>query len=330
MPRMGRREFITLLGGAAAAWPLGAQGQQPSVQTIGYLSARAAEVEEEFLTAFRQGLSETGHVEGRNLVIEYRWAEGRYDRLSTLAADLVRRQVSVIATTGGVQPTRAALAATSTIPIVFTSGTDPVKEGLVKSLNRPGGNATGSHVFTTSLGPKRLELLRELVPRTDTIGFLINPSSEIAEIQVKEIIEAARTFGQRVHVLNASTADEIEKAFVGLVQRGGGALLASADLFFQVQRDQLVALAAHHSLPVMYEWPEFVRAGGLISYSTFRTDAFLQSGVYVGRILNGAKPADLPVVQSTRFELTINLKTAKALGLEVPPTLLARADEVIE
>jgi putative tryptophan/tyrosine transport system substrate-binding protein len=330
MPRMGRREFITLLGGAAAAWPLGAQGQQPSVQTIGYLSARAAEVEEEFLTAFRQGLSETGHVEGRNLVIEYRWAEGRYDRLSTLAADLVRRQVSVIATTGGVQPTRAALAATSTIPIVFTSGTDPVKEGLVKSLNRPGGNATGSHVFMTSLGPKRLELLRELVPRTDTIGFLINPSSEIAEIQVKEIIEAARTFGQRVHVLNASTADEIEKAFVGLVQRGGGALLASADLFFQVQRDQLVALAAHHSLPVMYEWREFVRAGGLISYSTFRTDAFLQSGVYVGRILNGAKPADLPVVQSTRFELTINLKTAKALGLEVPPTLLARADEVIE
>ena len=327
---MRRREVITLLGGAAAAWPLGAQGQQPSVQTIGYLSARAADVEEEFLTAFRQGLSETGHVEGRNLVIEYRWAEGRYDRLSTLAADLVRRQVSVIATTGGVQPTRAALAATSTIPIVFTSGTDPVKEGLVKSLNRPGGNATGSHVFTTSLGPKRLELLRELVPRTDTIGFLVNPSSEIAEIQVKEIIEAARTFGQRVHVLNASTADEIEKAFVGLVQRGGGALLASADLFFQVQRDQLVALAAHHSLPVMYEWPEFVRAGGLISYSTFRTDAFLQSGIYVGRILNGAKPADLPVVQSTRFELTINLKTAKAIRLDVPPTLLARADEVIE
>jgi putative tryptophan/tyrosine transport system substrate-binding protein len=197
MPRMGRREFITLLGGAAAAWPLGARGQQPSVQTIGYLSARAADVEQEFLTAFRQGLSETGHVEGRNLVIEYRWAEGRYDRLSTLAAELVRKQVSVIATTGGVQPARAALAATSTIPIVFTSGTDPVKEGLVKSLNRPGGNATGSHVFTTSLGPKRLELLRELVPRTDTIGFLVNPSSEIAEIQVKEVIDAARTFGQR-------------------------------------------------------------------------------------------------------------------------------------
>ena len=287
-------------------------------------------MENEFLTAFRQGLSETGHVEGRNLVIEYRWAEGRYDRLSALAADLVRRQVSVIATTGGPQPARAALTATSTIPIVFTSGSDPVKDGLVKSLNRPGGNATGSHVFTTSLGPKRLELLRELVPKAGTIGFLVNPSSQIAEVQVKEVVEAARTFGQQAHVLSASTAEEIEQAFVGLVQRGAGALLMSADLFFQVQREQLVALAARHSLPVMYEWPEFVRAGGLISYSTFRTDAFLQSGIYVGRILNGAKPRDLPVVQSTRFELTINLKTAKALGLGVPDKLLALADEVIE
>jgi putative ABC transport system substrate-binding protein len=309
---------------------MAAHAQQPTVRTIGYISSRAADVENEFLTAFRQGLSETGHVEGRNLVIEYRWAEGRYDRLSALAADLVRRQVSVIATTGGPQPARAALTATSTIPIVFTSGSDPVKDGLVKSLNRPGGNATGSHVFTTSLGPKRLELLRELVPKAGTIGFLVNPSSQIAEVQVKEVVEAARTFGQQAHVLSASTAEEIEQAFVGLVQRGAGALLMSADLFFQVQREQLVALATRHSLPVMYEWPEFVRAGGLISYSTFRTDAFLQSGIYVGRILNGAKPRDLPVVQSTRFELTINLKTAKALGLGVPDKLLALADEVIE
>jgi putative ABC transport system substrate-binding protein len=324
-----RRTFITLLGGAAG-WPMAAHAQQPTVRTIGYISSRAADVENEFLTAFRQGLSETGHVEGRNLVIEYRWAEGRYDRLSALAADLVRRQVSVIATTGGPQPARAALTATSTIPIVFTSGSDPVKDGLVKSLNRPGGNATGSHVFTTSLGPKRLELLRELVPKAGTIGFLVNPSSQIAEVQVKEVVEAARTFGQQAHVLSASNAEEIEKAFVGLVQRGAGALLMSADLFFQVQREQLVALAARHSLPVMYEWPEFVKAGGLISYSTFRTDAFLQSGIYVGRILNGAKPGDLPVVQSTRFELTINLKTAKELGLTVPDTVLARADEVIE
>jgi putative tryptophan/tyrosine transport system substrate-binding protein len=236
----------------------------------------------------------------------------------------------VIATTGGPQPARAALAATSTIPIVFTSGSDPVKDGLVKSLNRPRGNATGSHVFSTSLGPKRLELLRELLPKADTVGFLVNPSSVIAEIQVKELAEAARSYGLQVHVLSASTAEELEQAFAGLVQRGAGALLMSADLFFQVQRDQVVALAARHSLPVMYEWPEFVRAGGLISYATFRADAFIQSGLYVGRILNGAKPADLPVVQSTRFELTINLKTAKALGLDVPPTLLARADEVIE
>jgi putative ABC transport system substrate-binding protein len=287
-------------------------------------------VEKEFLTAFRRGLSETGHVEGRNLIVEYRWADGRYDRLSTLAAELVRSQVSVIATTGGPQPARAALAATSTIPIVFTSGSDPVKDGLVKSLNRPGGNATGSHVFTASLGPKRLELLRELVPKADTIGFLINPSSDIADIQVKEVVEAGRTFGLQVHVLNASTAEEIEQAFVDVIQRGAGALLMSADLLYQVQRDQVVALAARHSLPVMFEWPEFVRSGGLISYSTFRTDAFLQSGIYVGRILNGAKPADLPVVQSTRFELTINLKTAKAINLEIPAKLLVAADEVIE
>jgi putative ABC transport system substrate-binding protein len=264
------------------------------------------------------------------LIVEYRWADGRYDRLSTLAAELVRSQVSVIATTGGPQPARAALAATSTIPIVFTSGSDPVRDGLVKSLNRPGGNATGSHVFTASLGPKRLELLRELVPKADTIGFLINPSSDIADIQVKEVIEPGRTFGLQVHLLNASTAEEIEQAFVDVIQRGAGALLMSADLLYQVQRDQVVALAARHSLPVMFEWPEFVRAGGLISYSTFRTDAFLQSGIYVGRILNGAKPADLPVVQSTRFELTINLKTAKSLGLEIPTKLLALADEVIE
>jgi putative tryptophan/tyrosine transport system substrate-binding protein len=329
MSRMTRREFITLLGGAAA-WPRVTHAQQPSVRTIGYLSPRAADVEKEFLTAFRQGLSETGHVEGRNLIVEYRWADGRYDRLSTLAAELVRSQVSVIATTGGPQPARAALAATSTIPIVFTSGSDPVRDGLVKSLNRPGGNATGSHVFTASLGPKRLELLRELVPKADTIGFLINPSSDIADIQVKEVIEAGRTFGLQVHLLNASTAEEIEQAFVDVIQRGAGALLMSADLLYQVQRDQVVALAARHSLPVMFEWPEFVRAGGLISYSTFRTDAFLQSGIYVGRILNGAKPADLPVVQSTRFELTINLKTAKSLGLEIPTKLLALADEVIE
>jgi putative tryptophan/tyrosine transport system substrate-binding protein len=325
-----RRELITLLGGAAAACPLAARAQQLELRTVGYLSSRAADVEDEFLAAFRRGLSETGYVEGRNLIVEYRWTEGRYDQLPAFAAELVRRQVSVIATTGGSQTARAVLAATSTIPVVFTSGTDPVKDGLVKSLNRPGGNATGSHVFTASLGPKRLELLRELVPKTGTVGFLVNPNSQIAELQVKEILDAARTFGQQVYVVHANKPEELEQVFQRLVQRGAGGLLMSADLFFQVQRDQLVALAARHSLPVMYEWPEFVKAGGLISYSTFRIDAFVQSGVYVGRILNGAKPADLPVVQSTRFELTINLKTAKALGLEVPLHLQQLADEIIE
>ena len=283
----------------------------------------------QFLSAFRRGLSETGHVEGRNLTIEYRWADGRYDRLPALAAELVRQQASVIITTGGPEPARAALAATRTIPIVFTSGSDPVADGLVKSFNRPGGNATGVHVFTTSLGTKRLELLRELVPKVEAIAFLVNPSSQIAEMQVTEVVAAGRTFGLKIQVLNASTATEIEQAFASLAQHGAGALLMSADLFFQVQRDQLVALAAGHRVPVMYEWPEFVEAGGLMSYAPLRTDAILQSGIYVGRILK-AKPADLPIAQSTKFELVINRRTANALGLEIPPKLLAIADDVIE
>jgi putative tryptophan/tyrosine transport system substrate-binding protein len=325
---MRRREFIALLGGAAA-WPLAARAQ-PIVMAIGYLSPRAAEVETQILAEFRRGLSETGHVPGKNLTVEYRWAEGEYDRLPVLAADLVRERVRVIATTGGPQPARAALAATSSIPIVFTSGSDPVADGLVRSLNRPGGNVTGVHTFTASLGPKRLELLRELVPKAAVIAFLVNPSSQVAEDQVREIEQAGRVMGQSVRVLTASTVSALEQAFATLGQHGAGALLMSADLFFQVQRDQIVALAAHYSVPVMYEWPEFVTAGGLISYATVRADAFLQAGIYVGRILNGAKPSDLPVVQSTRFELVINLGTAKALGIEVPPALLARADEVIE
>jgi putative ABC transport system substrate-binding protein len=325
---MTRRAFIALLGGAAA-WPLAARAQ-PITTAIGYLSPRASGVEMQFLAEFRRGLSETGHVAGKNLTIEYRWAEGQYDRLPVLAADLIREKVSVIATTGGPQPARAALAATSSIPIVFTSGSDPVEDGLVRSLNRPGGNVTGIHTFTTSLGPKRLEVLGELVPKATVVAFLVNPSSQVAEVQVREMEQAGRLTGQSIRVLTASTVSELAQAFATVAQHGAGALLMSADLFFQVQRDQIVALAAHYSVPVMYEWPEFVRAGGLISYATVRTDAFLQAGIYVGRILNGAKPSDLPVVQSTRFELTINLGTAKALGLEVPPSVLARADEVIE
>jgi putative ABC transport system substrate-binding protein len=332
---MRRRDFITLLGGAAATWPLTALAQQPAAQEpamrlIGYLSPRSAEADSEFLIAFRRGLSETGHVEGKNLTIEYRWADGRYDQLPALAAELVRQEASVIVTTGGPEPARAALAATSTIPIVFTSGSDPVADGLVKSFNRPGGNATGVHIFTTSLGPKRLELLHELVPKVEVIALLVNPSSQIAKMQVTEVVAAAPSIGLQIQVLNASTTTEIVQAFASLVQRGAGALLMSADLLFQVQRDQLVALAASHRVPVMYEWPEFVEAGGLISYAAVRTDALLQSGIYVGRILNGAKPANIPVAQSTRFELVINRRTANALGLEIPPKLLALADLVME
>jgi putative ABC transport system substrate-binding protein len=325
-----RRSFLSLVSTSAAAWPLAATAQQAAMRIVGYLSPRSEEAETKFLTAFRRGLSETGHVEGKNLRIEYRWADGRYDQLPALATELVRRQASVIVTSGGPEPARAALAASSTIPIVFTSGSDPVTDGLVKSFNRPGGNVTGIHVFTTSLGPKRLGLLHELVPKAEVIGFLVNPTSQIAEMQVAELVAAGRSIGLQIQVLNASTAAEIEQAFASLPQRGAGALLMSADLFFQVERDQLVALAARHRVPVMYEWSEFVEAGGLISYSAVRTDALLKWGIYVGRILNGAKPADLPIAQSTLFEMVINRRTADALGLEIPPKLLALADQVID
>ncbi len=327
---MRRRDFVRLFGGAAAAWPLIARAQQSATRTIGYLSPRSSGVEADLLAAFRKGLSEAGYVEGRNLAIEYRWAEGQYDRLPSLAADLTRRRVAVIATSGGPQPARAARAAAPTIPIVFLSGSDPVQDGLVSSLNRPGGNVTGISVFTTSLGPKRLEILRELVPKGGAIAFLVNPSSQIAEVQVKEIQEAARAIGQQIYVLNASTESEIDRAFAILVQRKASGLLMSADTFFQVQREQLVALASRHAVPTMYEWREFVTAGGLVSYSTARSDAYYQCGVYIGRILNGVKPGDLPVIRSTKFELVFNLKTAKKLGLNISRDFLARVDEVIQ
>jgi putative ABC transport system substrate-binding protein len=309
---------------------LATRAQSAAPRTIGYLSPRSSGVEADLLIAFRKGLSEAGYVEGRNLTIEYRWADGQYDRLPSLAADLARRQVAVIATSGGPQPARAARAATPSIPIVFLSGSDPVRDGLVSSLNRPGGNMTGISVFTSSLGPKRLEVLRELVPKGSVIAFLVNPSSQLAERQVKEIEEAARTVGQRLYVLNASTEAEIDRAFATLVQRKASGLLMSADLFFQVQREQLIALAARHAVPTMYEWREFVAAGGLISYSTVRSPAYVQGGTYVGRILNGAKPGDLPVIRSTAFELVLNLKTAKRLGLNISRDFLARVDEVIQ
>ena len=300
------------------------------MRTIGYLSSTSSDVATTSLSAFRRGLSETGFVEGKNLAIEYRWAEGHYDRLQALAADLARRQVAAIVTSGGPQPVRAVRAATQTIPIVFASGSDPIKDGLVNSLNAPSGNMTGVVVFTTSLGPKRLQLLRELIPNLGEIAFLTNPKSQIAAEQVKEIKEAARTLRQKLFVLNASSESEIDQAFLTLVQRKAGALLMSADLFFQVRRDQLVALAARHAVPTMFEWPEFVEAGGLISYSTARGEPSRQMGIYVGRILDGAMPDTLPIVRSTKFEMVINLNAAKALGITIPQTILLRTDRVIE
>jgi len=324
---MRRREFITLLGGATV-WPVAAWAQQSAMPTIGYLSPRSPDVEAQLVAAFRRGLGKIGYVEGVNVAIEYRWADGRFDRLPILANMLVARS-TVMVTTGGPQSARAVLAATSTTPVVFWSGSDPIEDGLVTRFERPEGNATGFHVFSTSLGPKRLELLRELTPKTH-VAFLVNPSSPTAKMQVTQVQQAARAFGQAIFILNANTENEIDLAFASLVQRGAGALLMSASTFFQVRRDQIIALAARHAVPAMYEWPEFVRAGGLISYSTVRAEYAFQAGLYAGRLLKGAKIADLPVVQSSRFELVINLKTAKALGLTVPTTLLVAADEVIE
>ena len=328
---MRRREFVSLLG-SAAAWPVAVLAQQPvrsPTPLIGFLSSRAPNTEANLVAAFLQGLKATGYIEGQNVALEYRWAEGRYEQLPALAADLVRRQVAVLVTAGGAQAAQAAKAATTTIPIVFTTGDDPVKLGLVASLSQPSGNATGVAVFVVSLLPKRLQLLRELVPTASTIGFLRNPNGPTADTQLAEVQGAARTLGARLDVVNSSTAAEIDQAFSVLGQRRTDALMLAADPFFQV-RDQLVALAAQHAIPTMYEWREFVDAGGLISYSPRRTDTMHQMGVYAGQILHGAKPSELPVVQPVKFELAINLKTAKALGLVVPSTILAGADEVIE
>jgi putative ABC transport system substrate-binding protein len=329
---MRRREFITLLGSGAAAWPLAARAQQPArspMPLLGFLSSRAPNTEAHLVAAFLQGLKDLGYIEGQNVALEYRWAEGRYEQLPTLAADLVRRQVAVLVTAGGELPARAAKAATASIPIVFTTGDDPVKLGLVASLNKPDGNATGVAVFVASLLPKRLQLLRELVPTASTVGLLINPTAPAAT-QLAEVQDAARSLGVRLDVVYSSTAAEIDQAFSVLAQRRPDALILGADPFFQVRRDQLVALAARHAIPTMYEWREFVDAGGLISYSPLRTDTMRQMGIYAGRILQGTKPSELPVMRAVKFELVINLKTARMLDLAVPPMLLARADEVIE
>jgi putative tryptophan/tyrosine transport system substrate-binding protein len=327
---MKRREFITLLGGAVAACSVPAGAQQPAMPVVGFLSGRSLEDSKQMMAALGQGLNEQGFAEHQNLSIEYRWAEGHYDRLPALAADLVRRQVAVILAVGSVPSPLAAKAATATIPIVFIVGGDPVKFGLVPTLNRPGGNVTGVSVLSGPLTAKRLELLRELVPQSRVVACLVNPTNPEADSQLTDIRAAARMFQQEVLILNASTDHELHTAFATLARERATGQLLGNDAFFVLRRDQLSALAARHAIPAVYFLREFAVAGGLMSYGDSLTDAYRQVGGYVGRILKGTKPADLPVQQSIKVELVINLKAAKALGLEIPPTLLARADEVIE
>jgi ABC-type uncharacterized transport system substrate-binding protein len=326
---MKRREFITLLGGAATAWPLAARAQQPGMPVIGFLNSGSPDTLAQLVAAFRQGLREDGYVEGQNLAIEYRWAGGVYERLPALAADLIRRQVSVIIA-GAPPAVLAAKAMTSTVPIVFTSGGDPVELGFVSSLNRPGGNLTGVSFLVNELGAKRLELLHELVPKAALIGFLANPTRPSSEVETKDTQQAAQRLGVQVHIVNASSEREIDAAFANFVQQRVNALLIGTDSYYLTRRDQLVALAARLAVPTMYNLREYVVAGGLMSYGPSITDVYRQAGVYTAKILKGAKPAELPVVQPTKFELVINLKTAKVLGLTVPLIMQMTADEVIE
>ena len=326
---MKRRQFITLLGGSVVAWPLTARAQQPAMPVVGFLGAQSPDTSADRLRAFRQGLKDTGYVEGEKVTIEYRWAENQIDRLPELAADLARRRVAVIAAPNTASAL-AAKAAITTIPIVFATNQDPVKLGLVTSIARPDSNLTGINFFTAELVAKRLEFLRELVPTANRVAVLVNPIGLAAETTLRDVEPAARAMGLQIRVLNASTSREIDAAFASLVRERSDALFVGSDAFFFNRRVQLAALAAHHSIPTSYGTREYVEIGGLMSYGANIADAWRQVGVYTGRILKGAKPADMPVVQESKFELVINHQTARLLGLTVPPQLLARADEVIE
>jgi putative tryptophan/tyrosine transport system substrate-binding protein len=326
---MRRREFIQLVGGAAVAWPLAARAQQPATPVIGFINGRSADTR--FAAAFRKGFNETGYVEGQNVTVEYHWLDGQYDRVPVLLADLVRRQVAVIATPGFTAAAIAAKAATVTIPIVFGVPEDPVRLGLVASLARPGGNATGINFFTQEVAAKRLRLLHDLAPKSVRVAVLVNPASpSIAEGTIREVQEAAPSIGLQIRILNATTVGEIDAAFTTLVRDRLNALFIAPDAFFTSRAVQFATLTARHGIPATYSVRDFVAVGGLMSYGTDLADMFYQVGVYTGRILKGTKPADLPVLQSTKFEFAINLQTARALGIEVPPSLLSIADEVIE
>jgi putative tryptophan/tyrosine transport system substrate-binding protein len=329
LDQLKRRDFITLLGGAAVAWPLAARAQQPAMQVIGFLSGLSPAAGALFLPAFRQGVRETGYVEGQNVAIEYRWAQDQHDRLPDLAADLVRRQVAVIAARDTVSAI-AAKAATTTVPIVFVTGGDPVRDGLVASLNRPGGNVTGITILSTELGTKRLGLLHELRPGAARIAVLVDPKWPTTEGFVSEVRAAALVIGKQIEVLHASTGRDIDTVSASLAQKPVDALMVGPAPLFNYRRVQLVTLAAYHRVPAIYFQREAAEAGGLMSYGASVTDAYRQAGVYIGRILKGEKPADLPVMQSTKFEFVINLNTAKVFGFSFPPGLLAIADEVIE
>jgi putative ABC transport system substrate-binding protein len=325
-----RREFITLLGAGAVTWPLAARAQQAAMPVIGVIGGHTREQWQPFLMAFHQGLKQAGYIEGENVASEYRWAEGHYDRLPALAADLVHRQVAVIVAIGGVNSALAAKAATSEIPIVFLTGRDPIELGFVESFNRPGGNLTGVSLLNDELVAKRLELLRELVPKAATIATLINPANRNHPSHARTLEAVARAGGQQLIVIGAAADGDFEPAFAMLIQRRADALVVNADPFFDSRQEQIVRLATRHAVPTIFPWREYVQAGGLASYGTGLLDAHRQAGVYAGRIIKGAKPADLPVVQATKFEMLVNLKTANALGLTVPTSILLRADEVFE